>query len=98
MSSIQDEAYNEVCQENRRLKLKHEAMLTKHAKEQNVVLKTLESALAEIERLKAEIEMMTEQAIKFRDMAQSHATLLARTADEIVTYDDLVAELRKAAE
>jgi hypothetical protein len=38
---------------------------------------------AEIERLKAESEMMSEQAVKFRDIAQGYAQLIGELADAL---------------
>ena len=63
MSDIQDEAYSEACEEIERLKAQHEEMLLKHAREQNIGLVTLEAALKEIERLKAEVDQLSKGGV-----------------------------------
>jgi hypothetical protein len=60
MSEIQDEAYSEAIAEIARLKDQHEAMLLKHAKEQNISLSTLETALKQIQEQKEVIESLSD--------------------------------------
>jgi hypothetical protein len=71
------------------------------------LMNALEDKDVQIERLKTEVEMMTTQAIKFRDMARAHAALCARAADALENFDvgkahlgqcdvcKLIAQLRK---
>jgi hypothetical protein len=55
---------------------------------------------SEIERLKAEVEILSAQAAGFRDMALSHRVLLIRAADALEQHQmvtgELIDELRKA--
>lgn len=61
--------------------------------------------LERIETLEKEVERMTEQAEKFRDLARSHAALLLRAAETLEklchprTHEEskLIAELHAAA-
>jgi hypothetical protein len=85
MSKIQDEAYSEALAEIERLKVQHEEMLLKHAREQNIALSTLETALKQIERHKA---LLTRAA----DALEWPGQLLQSD------FRKLIDELRKAAE
>jgi hypothetical protein len=64
--------------------------------------------LDRIEKLEEELKNMTDQAAKFRDLAQSQASLLDRAAEALKTareggsmhtvyYGSLIAELHEAA-
>jgi archaellum component FlaC len=64
----------------------------------------IETLASEIKQLKSSVEMMTEQAVKFRDMAVSHAVLLTRAADALegkyqnenvgLNHEDVVEEFK----
>jgi hypothetical protein len=83
-----------------RLKAEHEEILLKHAREQNVVLRCLEAATKELERLKGLLKAVDVSVEKLAYSKRLHIRAIEALGCHNLDHlqDELIQELQEAAE